>query len=101
MKGHVEDLASLKVKEGDAAAFVVLCETTDRLLLLASDGRVFTLRGDQLPSGRGMGEPIRLLIELSEGDDIVDCFPYREGGKRLLASEDGYGFIAPEDGYIW
>lgn len=97
LKGHVEDLSSLKVKEGDAPAFVVLCETTDRLLLLASDGRVFTLRGDQLPSGRGMGEPIRLMIELSEGDDIVDCFPYREGGKRLLASEDGYGFIAPED----
>lgn len=97
LKGHVDDVSSLKVKEGDAPAFMVQCETTDKILLLASDGRVFTLRGDQLPGGRSQGEPIRLMIELGEGDDIIDCFPYREGGKRLLASRDGYGFIAPED----
>ncbi len=97
LRGHVEDVNAFKVKDGDSAAFIVQAETTDRLLLLASDGRVFTLRGDQVPGGRGAGEPIRLLLDMGEGDTIVSCFPYRAGTKRLIASQDGYGFIAAED----
>lgn len=97
LRGHVDDIAALKVKDGDAAAFVVQAETTDRLLLLASDGRVFTLRGDQVPGGRGAGEPIRLLLDIGEGDFINACFPHRAGAKRLVASKDGYGFVANDD----
>ena len=97
LKGHVVDLATLRFKEGDAAAFVAQCETTDRLILLASDGRSFTLRADQLPGGRSQGEPIRLLIELGEQDSIVAFFPYQEKSRRLLVSRDGYGFLAPEE----
>jgi topoisomerase-4 subunit A len=97
LKGHVDDTDALKFKDGDAAAFTVKCETTDKLLLFASDGRAFTLTADKLPGGRGAGEPIRLMIELGENDAPVALFKYEEGAKRLIAGAQGYGFVIGED----
>ncbi len=96
LKGHVADLTELKFKEGDGPQHIVQCETTDKLLLLASDGRAFTLDAHKLPGGRGHGEPIRLSIELGDIDEAVALFRYEEGSKRVVASNEGYGFIIPE-----
>ncbi|HWA21720.1 MAG TPA: DNA topoisomerase IV subunit A [Caulobacterales bacterium] len=97
LKGHVDDADAVKFKEGDGLAFAVKCETTDKLLLMASDGRAFTLGVDKLPGGRGTGEPIRLLIELGDDDEAIALFKYQEGAKRLLAGANGYGFIVNEE----
>ncbi|HEV2082762.1 MAG TPA: DNA topoisomerase IV subunit A [Brevundimonas sp.] len=96
-KGKVEDPSELKFKEGDALAFLVPAWTTDKLLVAASDGRIFTVGADKLASGRGHGEPLRLMIDLDEKADIVNLLAHRPGGKLLVASKAGYGFIAPED----
>jgi len=96
LKGHVQDLAELKFKEGDHAQHIVQCQTTDKLLLFASDGRAFTLDAHKLPGGRGHGEPIRLQIELGDIDEAVALFVYQEGAKRFVASNEGYGFIVAE-----
>ncbi|MBX3510893.1 MAG: DNA topoisomerase IV subunit A [Hyphomonadaceae bacterium] len=96
LKGHGQDLSEIKFKEGDHAQHIVQCETTDKLLLFASDGRAFTLDAHKLPGGRGHGEPIRLQIELGDIDEAVALFKYEEGAKRVVASHEGYGFIIPE-----
>jgi topoisomerase-4 subunit A len=96
-KGRVEDPSELKFKEGDRLAFLVPAETTDKLLILASDGRFFTIGCDKLPSGRGMGEPVRLMIELDDKVGIEAVFPHKPGRKLILASKMGYGFIMPEE----
>jgi topoisomerase-4 subunit A len=96
LKGHLSDLTDIKYKEGDGPQHIVQCETTDRLLLFASDGRAFTLDAHKLPGGRGHGEPIRLSIELGDIDEAVALFVYEDGAKRLVASHEGYGFIVPE-----
>ncbi len=95
LKGH-GDLSNLQFKEGDAAQHIVRCETTDKLLLFASDGRAFTLDAHKLPGGRGHGEPVRLSIELGDIDEAVALFVYEDGAKRVVASHEGYGFIIPE-----
>ena len=95
-KGRVEDPSELKFKEGDKLAFLVPAETTDKLLIFASDGRFFTLGCDKLPSTRGHGEPVRLMIDLDDQVDILDVFPHKPGAKRFIASKAGYGFILPE-----
>jgi topoisomerase-4 subunit A len=95
LKGH-GDLGNLQFKEGDHAQHIIRCETTDKLLLFASDGRAFTLDAHKLPGGRGHGEPVRLSIELGDIDEVVAMFVYEEGAKRLVASHEGYGFIVPE-----
>ncbi|GAA0636264.1 DNA topoisomerase IV subunit A [Brevundimonas lenta] len=96
-KGKVEDPSELKFKEGDSLAFLVPAYTTDKLLVAASDGRIFTIGADKLASGRGHGEPLRLMIELDEKADIINILAHQPGGKLLIASKAGYGFVAPED----
>ncbi len=97
VRGRIEDPSTLAFKEGDKLAFLVPCETIDKLMVFAADGRFFTLACDKLPSGRGHGEPLRLMIELGDGIGILAVFPHRAGRRRLLASKSGYGFILDED----
>ena len=96
-KGKVEDPSELKFKEGDKLGFLVPAETTDKLLIFASDGRFFTLPCDKLPSARSQGEPLRLMLDLDDKTAFVSVFPHKAGAKRVLASSGGYGFVALED----
>jgi topoisomerase-4 subunit A len=96
-RGRVEDPSELKFKEGDKLAFLVPAETTDKLLIFASDGRFFTLACDKLPSARGHGEPLRLMVDLDDKVAIIDVFAHKPGTRRLLASKAGYGFVLVED----
>ncbi len=97
LKGHVDDLAKLDFKQGDKLKNAVKAFTTDKILLLATNGKVFTLEASLLPGGRGHGEPVRLMIDLEENHDIAQVFAYQPGRKLLIASTGGYGFIVPED----
>ena len=96
-KGKVEDPSELKFKEGDRLGFLVPAETTDKLILFASDGRFFTLPCDKLPSARGQGEPLRLILDIEDHVKLVSVFPHRAGRKRVVASTGGYGFVLNED----
>jgi topoisomerase IV subunit A len=93
VKGHGISAADQKYKEGDAPRFAVPAETTDRLMIFASNGRFYTIPVDRLPGGRGQGEPLRLMIDLPNEHDVVALFAYREDQRLLLASRDGRGFI--------
>ena len=97
LKGHVADLSELKFKDDDHAQHIVQCETTDKLLLFASDGRAFTLDAHKLPGGRGHGEPLRLMVELEENHDFVEAFVHQPGRKLLVASTAGNGFLVSEE----
>jgi topoisomerase-4 subunit A len=97
MKGHVDLGAEQKFKDGDGPRFAFHAETTDKILLVAENGRFFTLLGANLPGGRGMGEPVRLMVDLPNDTGITDLLIYRPGQKYLLASSAGDGFIVPSE----
>jgi topoisomerase-4 subunit A len=97
LKGHVQDLSGLAFKTDDRLKLAFFAETTSKLLVFATNGKVFTLEGAKLPGGRGAGEPVRLMIDLEQEHDIVDVMPFRGGRKMLLASRAGRGFVVPED----
>ncbi|WP_118135736.1 DNA topoisomerase IV subunit A [Oceanicella sp. SM1341] len=96
MKGHIALDSELKFKDGDEARFIFHAETTDKLLVAATNGRFFTLGCDKLPGGRGMGEPLRLMVDMANDAEVVDLLLHRPEGKLLLASSAGEGFVAPE-----
>ncbi len=93
VKGHNVSAAEQKYKEGDGPLFAVNAETTDRLIVFGTNGRFYTIGVDRLPGGRGQGEPLRLMIDLPNEDDIVAMFPYRAGMELLVAASDGRGFV--------
>ncbi len=97
LKGHVDQLDAVKFKEGDQLKFTLKAETTDKLVLFATDGRFYTLVGDKLPSGRGFGEPLRLIIDLANEADIAHLMIHKPGRKLLVASGAGKGFIVEEN----
>ena len=96
-KGHLDDLSSLKFKDGDKLQFALKAETTDKLIAFATNGRFYTIGVDKLPGGRGHGEPIRLMVDLPNGDDIIEMFIFQGGRRMIVASDAGRGFVIKED----
>jgi topoisomerase-4 subunit A len=97
LKGHVENPADVKYKEGDAEGFVIPAMTTDRLMLFGTDGKFYTLDVNALPGGRGHGEPIRLMTDLGNDQAVVSAFLFQGGRRFLVASTSGHGFFVKED----
>ena len=93
-KGHVDLAQEFKYKEGDALAFILHAQTTDKLLIAGSDGRFYTLGCDKLPGARGFGEPVRTMIDLPAETSIAAMLVHKDGGRLLLGSSIGKGFIA-------
>jgi topoisomerase IV subunit A len=93
VKGHNGSAAEQKYKEGDGPRFAIAAETTDRLIVFATNGRFYTIGVERLPGGRGQGEPLRLMVDLPNEHDIVAMFPYRPGMELLVAASDGRGFV--------
>ena len=100
LKGHVQDLSNLQFKGDDTLLASFFAETTSKILVLASNGKIFTLDASKLPGGRGHGEPIRLMADIDEGADIVCVLPYEPGKKMLAATSDGRGFVVGQDEMI-
>ncbi|MEL6417672.1 MAG: DNA topoisomerase IV subunit A [Pseudomonadota bacterium] len=97
MTGHIDLGRELKFKDGDGHRFIFHAETTDRLLIFGSNGRFYTVSASNLPGGRGMGEPLRLMVDLPNEAGIVAIFAHKPGRRLLVASSAGDGFIVPED----
>jgi len=100
LKGHQDDLSKLDFKQGDKLKRAIKASTTDKLVLLATNGKFFTLEASALPGGRGHGEPVRLMIDLEENHDIVEMFVHDPTRKLLVVSTAGYGFVVPEEEVI-
>ncbi|GLK67404.1 DNA topoisomerase IV subunit A [Hansschlegelia plantiphila] len=97
LKGHVQDLSGLTFKADDALKLSFHAETTAKLIVATDNGKAFTLDAAKLPGGRGAGEPVRLMVDVDEGAEIIDVFAYRAGGKRLVVTTTSRGFIVSED----
>ncbi|OYW45291.1 MAG: DNA topoisomerase IV subunit A [Sphingomonadales bacterium 32-68-7] len=95
-RGHLPLESDWKFKEGDGPAEfpAVHAQTTDKIMLIADDGRFFTVGADKLPGARGFGEPIRNTLDIDASAQIVAMLVYRPGLKLLLASSEGRGFLA-------
>lgn len=100
LKGHVADVSDLKFKDGDEHRFALKAFTTDKLLILSTAGRCYTMSCDKLPGGRGHGEPIRLSIDLPQEHDIVSMVVHKSGRNLLVASSGGRGFQVAEKDVI-
>ncbi len=93
MKGHIALDQELKFKDGDEGRFIFHAETTDKIVVFGTNGRFYTVLGANLPGGRGMGEPLRLMIDLPNEADVVAIFIHRPDVKLIVASTEGDGFL--------
>ncbi|MBB4273839.1 DNA topoisomerase IV subunit A [Rhizobium mongolense] len=96
LKGHIADTASLTFKEGDALKIAFPAQTTDKILVVTTGGKVFTLGGDKLPGGRGHGEPLRIMVDMDNDQDVLTAFVHDPARKQLIVSTAGNGFVVAE-----
>jgi topoisomerase IV subunit A len=96
MKGHMSDYATLTFKEGDKLKLAFPAYTTDKILVFTTGGKFFMIGADKLPGGRGHGEPIRIIVDLENDQDIVTAFIHDPNRKLLLLSHEGNGFVVQE-----
>jgi topoisomerase-4 subunit A len=96
LKGHIADNAGLQFKEGDSLRIAFHAQTTDKIIIFTTGGKAFTLGADKLPGGRGHGEPLRIMIDMENDQDVLTAFVHDAGRKLLVSSHLGYGFVVPE-----
>lgn len=97
MKGHGQKVADIKYKDGDRGRFVIEAQTTDKLLVFGTNGRFYTLSCNELPPGRGFGEPVRLMVDLPNEADIAGLMLHELERKMIVASSDGRGFVVKSE----
>lgn len=100
MKGHLPDFSTLSFKEGDKLKLAFHAETTDKIVVATTGGKFFTIGANTLPGGRGHGEPIRIMVDMDNDQDILTAFVHDASAKLLLASHEGYGFMINESEVI-
>ncbi|MDH5488375.1 MAG: DNA topoisomerase IV subunit A [Rhodospirillaceae bacterium] len=100
IRGHVEKGSDLKFKEGDKPKFMLHAQTTDKLLVFATNGRFYTIGCDKLPGGRGHGEPLRLMIDMQGDHDVASMMIFEPEREIMVASDAGRGFIVPSDDVV-
>ncbi|MGB3878432.1 MAG: DNA topoisomerase IV subunit A [Shinella zoogloeoides] len=96
LKGHIADTSGLQFKEGDALKVAFPAQTTDKLLIVTTGGKVFTLGADKLPGGRGHGEPLRIMVDMENDQDVLTAFVHDPSRKVVIASQAGNGFVVSE-----
>ena len=90
--GHDVDEAALTWKAGDGPLAVLKCRTVWPVILLDADGRSYTIKPTDLPSGKGDGVPVSSLADLA-GKKLVAVLTGEPGSRYLVASDGGYGFV--------
>ena len=93
LKGLDHDVAEIKFKDGDDLLFIHETMSDEKLLIFSSNGKFYTIDASQLPSGRGYGDPLKLLIDLQDDDKIISLYSFSQAGELIIASKFGYGFI--------
>ncbi|MBX4895068.1 DNA topoisomerase IV subunit A [Rhizobium bangladeshense] len=96
LKGHITDTATLTFKEGDGLKVAFPAQTTDKILIVTTGGKAFTLGGDKLPGGRGHGEPLRIMVDMDNDQAVLTAFVHDPSRKQLIVSTAGNGFVVPE-----
>jgi DNA gyrase subunit A len=102
---EVKDVASTRVREGDAVMAVLPGSTRSSVVFFSNFGVAYTSRITDVPASTGYGEPIQRFFKLKDGERIVAALsldprvignikPKKEGDvppvHAVAVSSDGY-----------
>ncbi len=97
IKGHSALNEEFKFKDDDALQAVIHAQTTDKIILFDTSGKFFNINASEIPSGRGFGQPLRLMVDLGIADNISEMFVFDPKAQYLIASNSGKGFLVDEN----
>ena len=95
MKGTIAADQEVKFKEGDNEVTRLYGYTTDEVCFVTTNGKAYSISAHKLPTGRGFGEPLNLMVEMKD-DAILTAF-IPTVSHYLIASAMGNGFVVERD----
>ncbi|NCT96405.1 MAG: DNA topoisomerase IV subunit A [Comamonadaceae bacterium] len=98
--GHGHEASAFAFKAGDGLYGTFECRTVDVLIVIGSNGRVYSVPVASLPGARGDGQPVTTLIDLESGTQPLHYFAGPANAALLLSSSGGYGFIATVESMV-
>ena len=96
MKGYIPLTDEFKFKEDDGLQCAIHAYTTDKIVLFDTSGKFFNIGANEIPSGRGFGQPVRLMTDLGVNDNVCAMFVFEKGAKYVVSSDYGHGFVIDE-----
>ena len=96
MKGYIPLTDEFKFKEDDTLLSAIHAYTTDKIVLFDTSGKFFNINASEIPSGRGFGQPVRLMADLGVTDNVCAMFVFEKGAKYIVSSDYGHGFVIDE-----
>jgi DNA gyrase subunit A len=111
----VKDLATTRLREGDAVLAVLPGSTRASAVFFTNAGIAYTCRIVDVPASTGYGEPIQKLFKLRDGERVVGALsldpssignitPAREGAvppvHAVAVTSDGYSLRFGLDGLV-
>ena len=96
-KGHDIEGEKLNFKSGEKFFCSVQGKTNDILVCIDSNGRTYSIAAHSLPSARSFGEPLSSSCKPKSGATFCGLMMGNAKTEYLLATNAGYGFIAPLD----
>lgn len=97
LKGHSDLSEEFKFKDDDALQVALHAQTTDKVIIFDTAGKFYTVSANEIPSGRGFGQPLRLMIDLGNADNVCSMFIFEPGASYVIASNTGKGFLVDEN----
>ncbi len=97
IKGHTPLTDEFKFKDDDALQQAIHAQTTDKIILFDTSGKFFNINANEIPSGRGFGQPLRLMVDLGINDNVCEMFVFDNKAQYLIASNTGKGFLVDEN----
>jgi DNA gyrase subunit A len=105
--GEVKDPSTTRVREGDAARWILRGSTRDSLALFSNFGMAYVTKAGSVPATTGYGEPVQSLLNFKDRERVVAAalVPGPEGEsdssaaspRWLVASAGGMGFFCRPD----
>ena len=92
VKNHVDLDSGFAFKDGDELDTAIHAYTNDKIIFAMDNGQFFTLDAMKIPSGRGYGDPVRLMLELPLDSNMVRMFVANNDLDLIVATHLGFGF---------
>ncbi len=92
-KGHEVDATGMSYRSGDGYQAHVRGKSNEKIYVLDSTGRSYSIDAHNLASARGQGDPLTSVLKPPAGATFEQLLTGNSDQRLILASSQGYGFI--------
>lgn len=92
-KGHEIELDTVQLKTDDEIMYVEEGRSVEMVAFLGSDGRGYSVKPSEIPSGKVGFVHVNTLITVPQSVSLINMIFANDKKKLLVSNNDGYGYL--------